>query len=212
MPESPASIGNRIAPWRFLLFLALLIAASTAFTSWIGWRLGVMAGFDTAAAIFLLSCIGLLSARDAATIRDHAASNDANRLLLLAVTGIVMIVVLVTVGAELSENTGPAASALVIATLLLAWLLSNIVYAFHYAHLYYLRDEARDRGGIVFPKTAEPDYWDFVYFAFTIGMTFQTSDAQITSGTIRRIATVHSFVAFLFNLGVLAFTINVLGN
>ena len=61
------------------------------------------------------------------------------------------------------------------------------------------------------PGTDEPDYWDFVYFAFTLGMTFQTSDVSITDRRIRRVVLGHSLAAFVFNLGVLAFTINVLG-
>jgi uncharacterized membrane protein len=65
--------------------------------------------------------------------------------------------------------------------------------------------------GLEFANTKEPVYWDFVYFAFTIGMTFQTSDVSITSDRIRRVVTVHSLAAFVFNIGVLAFTINVLG-
>ena len=213
---SPAAttIGNRIAPLRFILFVILLLAGGGAGTAWLGWRHGVMAGFDIAALGFLLSCLPLLSAADAVTIRDHAAKNDANRLSLLVVTSIVMLVVLVTVWVELTNATAARAAhpAFVIATLLLAWLFSNGVYALHYAHLHYGQHEGRDRGGVDFPGPGEPDYWDFVYFAFTLGMTFQTSDVAITDRNIRRIATAHCLAAFIFNLGVLAFTINVLGS
>jgi uncharacterized membrane protein len=66
--------------------------------------------------------------------------------------------------------------------------------------------------GLDFPGTPEPDYWDFVYFAFTCGMAFATSDVQVTSKHMRRLVTVHSLAAFAFNIGVLAFTINVLGS
>jgi uncharacterized membrane protein len=214
--KTTATIGNRIAPPRFLLFLFVLIAASLGSVAYIGWWLGLMAGFDIAAIVFLLSCLSLLSTKDAARIRVHAARNDSNRGLLLAITGIVMLIILMTVGAELTVGTkirsNPASSALVIATLALAWLFSNSVYALHYAHLHYLQDKKQDRGGIIFPKTSEPDYWDFIYFAFTLGMTFQTSDVAITSGRIRRVVTFHCFAAFVYNLGVLAFTINVLGS
>ena len=99
-----------------------------------------------------------------------------------------------------------------IATLVLAWLFSNIVYALHYAHLYYRRGkDGKDRGGIDFPGTPEPDYSDFIYFAFTLGMTFQTSDSNITSGGMRSVVVFHCFAGFVYNIGVLAFTINVLG-
>ena len=99
------------------------------------------------------------------------------------------------------------------ATLLLIWLFANSVYMLHYAHAFYLEnhEQGGDRGGIDFPKTRHPDYWDFAYFSFTLGMTFQTSDTDITSTQVRKIALLHSFAAFVFNIGVIAFTINVLG-
>lgn len=212
---SPAqsTIGNRIAPLRFILFVVLLLVASGAGTVWLGWRHGVMVGFDIAALGFLLSCLPLLSGTDVAAIRKDAVRNDANRLLLLVVTGIVMLVVLVTVWVELTNATAArhASPAFIIVTLMLAWLFSNSVYALHYAHLHYAQHEGRDRGGVDFPGRGEPDYWDFVYFAFTLGMTFQTSDVAITDRNIRRVVTAHCFAAFIFNLGILAFTINVLG-
>lgn len=98
-----------------------------------------------------------------------------------------------------------------IGTLMLAWLFTNTVYALHYAHIYYSSRDGGDQEGIDFPGGIAPDYLDFVYFSFTLGMTFQTSDAQITGRAIRRIATLHSFAAFVFNLGVVAFAINALG-
>ena len=88
-------------------------------------------------------------------------------------------------------------------------MLSNTVYALHYAHLAY-GDELQCKG-LSFPGTNEPLYWDFVYFAFTLGMTFQTSDVTISDQRIRRVVTLHCLAAFVFNIGVLAFTINVLG-
>jgi uncharacterized membrane protein len=100
---------------------------------------------------------------------------------------------------------------LVIGTLALCWLFSNLVYALHYAHLYYRAGRGGDAGGLTFPGTDEPDYGDFVYFAFCLGMTFQTSDVTITDGGTRRVVTLHCLAAFVFNLGVIAFTINVLG-
>jgi uncharacterized membrane protein len=213
--DAPRTIGNRIAPPRFILFLALLATGVGAGNALVGWRIGTMAGFDLAATLFLLALVPLFRRSDAGSIRVHAAENDANRVLLLGVTGAVMAVVMVTVAAELSaKNQGvPWGKALIVATLALAWLFSNAVYALHYAHLYYSRrdDGKGDLGGLDFQGETAPDYWDFVYFAFTLGMTFQTSDTGVTSGRLRRVAVAHSFAAFVFNIGVLAFTINVLG-
>src|SRR5690606_33098104 len=137
-----------------------------------------------------------------------------NRATLLVLTGSVMFVILVAIAAELRGRgaTPPATVILIIATLAIAWLFSNIVYALHYAHLFYTRTaHGGDHGGLGFPKNSEPDYWDFAYFAFTLGMTFQTSDVEIDDAGIRRTVLFHCLAAFAFNIGVLAFTINILG-
>ena len=102
---------------------------------------------------------------------------------------------------------------LVAVSLILAWTFANTVYAMHYAHLYYDTDEAgRDCGGIIFPGTDEPAMWDFVYFAFTIGVALQTADAAIQSRRIRRVVTGHAIVSFFFNVGVLALVVNVVAS
>ena len=208
----PRTLGNRIAPPRFLAFLIMLAVAAPVVTTLLhNWRLGVMAGFNLAALVFLLLCLPLLGTREAATIRTHAARNDANRHELLGITGIVVVVLFIAIAAEaVGHNPEPLTKLLIIATLALAWLFANIVYALHYAHLAYLRPTGCS--GFDFPGTDEPDYWDFVYFAFTCGMAFATSDVQVTDKHVRRIVTVHCLAAFAFNIGVLAFTINVLGS
>jgi uncharacterized membrane protein len=213
MSVSKSGLGHKIAPPRFILFVLLLVAGDAIGAALLGARHGLMAGFDVAAAIFLVSLVPLLRS-DVATMRRTSEQNDANRPLLLAITGAVVAVILVTVAAELIDREAATgwAKSLVIATLTLAWLFSNSVYALHYAHLYYTRGHAGgDRGGIDFPRTPEPDYGDFVYFAFTLGMTFQTSDSNVTSSAMRRVVVAHCFAGFVYNIGVLAFTINVLG-
>ena len=210
---NPRTIGNRIAPPRFLAFMAALIVASPIFVNFFHrWTLGAMAAFDMAAILFLALCLPLLRTTEAALIRKHAAENDANREVLLGVTGVVMAVLFMAIAAEaIGHNPQPFTKSLIITTLALAWLFSNTIYALHYAHLAYRHPE-RGCLGLEFPGTKIPVYWDFVYFAFTCGMAFATSDVQITSQHIRKVVTVHSLAAFAFNIGVLAFTINVLGS
>jgi uncharacterized membrane protein len=207
-------IGNIIAPARFIAFVvAMAIAVPVAWHGFGDWDLGVMAGFDVAAAIFLISVLPLLSTRHGAVIAGHARDNDANRAVLLGITGVVMAVLLFSIAAEAVGNTPqPFTKILIIATLALAWLFSNSIYALHYAHLAYGDEDGVACSGLKFPGTKEPIYWDFVYFAFTLGMTFQTSDVEISAQHIRRVVTLHSLAAFIFNIGVLAFTINVLGS
>ncbi len=206
----------RFFPWRYGLFL-LLLASAAPLALLLPWHEAMMAGFDIAALAFLASTISLLDA-DADTMRRKAEENDANREVMLLITGVVTVVILVAVGFAVSSHGGPdaLAIALLLVTLLIAWLFSNMVYAMHYAHIFYLngahsKGGTADCGGIDFPDTQEPDYWDFIYFAFTLGMTFQTSDVDITSRSVRKVVIFHCLAAFIFNLGILAFTINILG-
>jgi uncharacterized membrane protein len=208
----PRTIGNMIAPWRFLMFLAVGAAAiplsGRIFTT---APLQAMAAFDAGAIAFLLLCVPLLFIKDPKVIESHAAQNDANRTFLLVVTGIVMLVLLFAIAAEtVGHPPQPFTRILIIATLAIAWLFSNTIYALHYTHLAYIDEE--HCSGISFPGTEEPIYSDFLYFAFGLGMTFQTSDVQISNQHIRKIVTMHCLAAFVFNIGVLAFTINVLGS
>ena len=206
------ALGRKIAPWRFLTFLGAFIAGLAMLIPWLGLGIGTMLAFDIASALFLALTAPLLG-RQANDMRQYARDNDANRASLLGLSAVVSLVVLVSVASELHSGKGNAiTTALLIATLMLAWLFSNTVYALHYAHVYYFDDGTGvDSGGIEIPGCDEPDYWDFVYFSFTLGMTFQTSDSQITSWRIRRISIGHCLAAFVFNLGVLAFSINVIG-
>lgn len=209
---TPRAIGNVIAPPRFLLFIAATALAMFLAIPAFGLRIGVMAGFDAGATLFLLSAVPLLGHRSD-DMRRSARRNDANRLLLLFLTVAVSLVVLVAVASELmqGDSTDSRSIALIVGTLVLCWVFSNTIYALHYAHLYYRADNGGDAGGLQFPETPEPDYWDFVYFAFCLGMTFQTSDVSITDRGIRKVVTLHCLAAFVFNLGIVAFTINVLG-
>ena len=210
---SSLHLGKRIAPPRFLLFCLLFPALTAAATHWLGIGRATLAGFDVASFVFLLVTVPLLRQGEAEQIRRRAARNDANRAVLLGLTGAVMLVILIAVAKELQGKNDAVAIALVIATLVLAWLFSNVIYALHYAHLYYGNDNDTpgDDRGLDFPHCDEPDYWDFLYFSFTLGMTFQTSDVEITARRVRRVVLGHSMAAFVFNLGVLAFTINVIG-
>lgn len=206
-------IGNIIAPARFVAFAAILVLAAALVIPAFGWGIGFMAGFDVAAAVFLLSCVPLLD-NGPGEMREASRLNDANRTTLLALTGLVTMVILAAVAGILSQASArpPAALVLVVITLVLAWAFSNTIYTLHYAHIFYSSDEdGTDRGGLAFPGTEEPNYTDFVYFAFCLGMTFQTSDVEVTASHVRLVVTLHCLAAFVFNLGVIAFTINVLG-
>jgi len=207
------TIGNRFAPMRFIVFLAMLIAGVGTSVLVTPWWLGVMYGFDLAALVFIASCVNLFRYRDK-DMRVAATENDANRTILLIVASALTCVVLVAVGSQLALRTKTSWSdiALTIATLIMAWVFANAVYALHYAHLFYTSDDGgKDMAGIEFPGTSKhPEFADFVYFAFTIGCTLAVSDTNVTSPHIRKIVTAHSIAGFIYNVGVFALTVNLL--
>ncbi|MCG2841545.1 DUF1345 domain-containing protein [Sandaracinobacter sp. RS1-74] len=201
-----------MAPPRFLAFLlALLLGVGALRAGGQDWALSFVLGFDLAALLFLLLAAPLLGVRDIGQLRRHAEDNDANRPVLLMVTAVAMLAILLALVQLLPSAASATDKLLIIATLALAWLFSNSIYALHYAHLYYRKDRDGE-GGLGFAGERPPDYGDFVYFAFTLGMTFQTSDTSVKTAEFRRAVTLHSLAAFVFNLGVVAFTINVLGS
>jgi uncharacterized membrane protein len=210
---APSPVGHRIAPARFLIFAAALVAAGGG-VSLLGCdpRSALLIGFDIAAFIFLCSLAPLLKA-DPERMRRTAESNDANRAGLLAITVLLSLVILFAVGTLIASpgKLDRGEVALIVATLALVWLFANMVFTLHYAHLYYLQARGKDQGGIEVPGVKEPGYWDFLYFSFTLGMTFQTSDVTISGAHMRRVVLGHCMAAFVFNMGILAFTVNAIG-
>ena len=205
---------NRIAPWRFLLFLVVLAVVAMAATFFYDWSQALLIGFDAGAILFLLSYISSFG-RESTAMRRLAAESDAGRKMLLLVTFVLSVVVLMAIIAELGlrGTLSLGDKLLIVLSLFLAWTFGNAVYTLHYAHLYYLRgQDGKDCAGLEFPGTTEPLMSDFVYFAFTLGVAVQTSDVQVTSRRMRKIVTLHSVIGFFFNLGVLALAISLLGN
>jgi uncharacterized membrane protein len=102
-------------------------------------------------------------------------------------------------------------TALAALTILLSWLVTQVVFTFHYAHEFYRPDDNAERrvGGLEFPKDNNPDYWDFFYFATSIGAASQTSDVAIRTKALRRLVALHATISFFFNTAVLALAINI---
>jgi len=206
----------RMAPPRFVMFLAVTVLGA------LGWHFGhgaqwadaLVSGFDLGALAFIAALLPLRRDHTAAEMRTHAAANDVNRGWVLGITAVVLLTLLAAIAAELpaAQHGDVHAVIKLIATLALAWVFANLVFMLHYAHMHYARDphSGGDAGGFEFPGTHDPDYWDFLYFAFTAGMSFAASDVDVTRGAVRRIVVGHSLLSFVFNIGVLAFSINVL--
>jgi uncharacterized membrane protein len=181
----------------------------------------LLVAFDLAAAVFLAVIWTMMARASTADMRRRSRSEDEGRYVVLALSAAVACAILLSIAFALHGIHGlPAAEAglrvgLAVATILLAWFFMNTMFALHYAHVFY--DNADDpaapqAGGLAFPGGRQPDYWDFLYFSFTIGMTFQVSDVQIESHSLRRTGLAHGVLAFFFNVVVLALTINIIAS
>jgi uncharacterized membrane protein len=132
-------------------------------------------------------------------------------ILLSSFASLLTVLILIT-SKHASRHNGYVVAASAVA-ILLSWMLVHTTFSFHYAHLYYDddRDDANKRaGGLDFPGTKAPRYLDFAYFSFVIGMTFQVSDVQVTSQSLRRLVLVHGLLSFVLNTFVLALAINLI--
>ena len=176
----------------------------------LGWTAGV--------ALYLALAWWLAHAFDAAQTRERAQSLDQPNLLLLVVMltavmfSVVAIAMLLQQVKDLSGWVRALHVLLALTALAVSWLMIHTVYAFHYAHYYYQMQRERQAAaehGFAFPGARAPDYADFIYVAYVIGMTSQVSDVQILSSDLRRITLVHSVFSFAFNMLVLALSINV---
>jgi uncharacterized membrane protein len=217
--RKPASVVRRPwAPVRFVRARPLLSISSIVFVAACGilMALGVkpasalLLGFDLGALLFLATVSRMFSRCTSEHMARQARAQDTGRRGTLFVAVGLSIVVMVALSTEMHAAKGGGITSLGMAALsiVLSWLFMNTIYALHYAHGYY-GDFGQQHTGLEFPGTQKPDYWDFIYFAFVIGMCFQVSDVQITSHTLRRTALLHSVVAFFFNVFIIAISVNI---
>jgi uncharacterized membrane protein len=167
-------------------------------------------GWDVFAALYLVLAYLVMLRCDVGHIRRSAVLQDDGRFLMLLVTAFGALASLAAIVFELGAAKG-SKDGLILATVTIAlsWVLVHTAFALHYAHDFY---RGKKPGGLQFPggeAREDADYWDFVYFSFVIGMTAQVSDVGITDKIIRRTATVHGIVAFVFNTALLALMVNI---
>ena len=155
---------------------------------------------------------------DTATIRSQAKKQDDSRviifIIILVATAISMLSIIQMLINGPAKNLNNVMSLIIeVSCMTLSWCLVHTVFSIRYAHLYY--SNHRDNpdahaGGLEFPKEEKPDFIDFAYYSFTLGMTFQVSDVSITSRKLRRLTLLHSVFSFAFNAAIIAFTVNVI--
>jgi len=180
-----------------------------------------IAALDAGGLVFLASTWWMMARSTERHMRLRAAMQDEGQLVVLALTAGAALFSLVTVAIELHalKDLPPDSTlmhvGLAAATILCSWFVTHTMFALHYAHGYYTDPDPDDddkdakRGGLDIPGCSRPDYWDFLYFSFTIGMTFQTSDVQIKSRSLRRQTLAHGVLSFFFNTVILALSVNI---
>jgi uncharacterized membrane protein len=179
----------------------------------LAWNIGVV--------FYICAAILLMVQSDPRTIRRQALLTDEGRfvvLILACVSVAACFVAILLQLAEVKDTHGLLRAGhltLAAGTVISAWTFTHIIFAQHYAHEYFIeRASERElpeefRGGLCFPGTQNPDFYDFLYFSFVIGVASQTADVEICSRPMRRVSLAHSLVSFFFNTTIVALTINI---
>ncbi len=198
------------------IFLAGLVAV--ILPGWFHWATRLLCVWDTGMICFLSWTWLLMLQATPETMRRHARQSDEGRLVILSLITAAACVSLFAISALLHDK-GLSNRFLIlhlglsILTIVGSWLLVQTIFALHYARTYYQDDKTLSEckaEGLDFPGEIEPDYWDFLYFSFVIGMTSQVSDVNVTSRTMRRLSLSHGVLSFFFNTIILALTINII--
>jgi uncharacterized membrane protein len=206
----------RLVRARKRLFIAALVGAAVAalpvgdaFPATRG-----IVGWDVGVALYLVLVGHVMATSTVEEIRAHAAIQDEGRLAILILTVAAGLVSLGAIIAELGSATDPSAQELIVSilTIFLSWSFTHTIFALHYAHEFYSEEGGEFAGGLKFPGDEDPDYWDFVYFSFVVGMTSQVSDVGVSARPIRRTVAAHGVVSFIFNAAILALTVNIAGS
>ena len=186
-----------------VIMLALPVAPITRML--IGWDVGVVS-YLVAAVVVMSRCLSV------AQMKANAAAQDEGGFAILILTVAAGMASLIAIFAELAtvERTGPHYGiyvALALSTVVLSWTFIHTIFALHYAHEFY--GSGSRKNGLRFPDDGQPDYWDFIYFAFVIGMTFQVSDVAVTHKSVRRAVVAHGALSFFFATAVVAMAVNI---
>jgi uncharacterized membrane protein len=187
------------------LITMLVLPATLITRTLIGWDVGVLI-YLVAAAVVMTQC------SSASAMQSNAAAQDEGAWAILVLTAAAGLASLIAIFAELAaiERTDPHYGiyvTLAIGTVVLSWTFIHTIFALHYAHEFYGTGEHKN--GLHFPGDAAPDYWDFIYFSFVVGMTFQVSDVAVMHKMVRRTVVAHGALSFFFTTAVVAMAVNI---
>lgn len=206
------------AKLRLLLSVVLFGITFFLLPDWMKLITRIITAWDVSATFFLAMAWITMNAATPMKMRHNAQGQDNSRLIIAslviasACASLLAIGFMLKGGKSLPEWVLTLHIVLSITTITTSWLLTHTMFALHYAHRYYRNDEessSTQAEGLQFPGDDQPDYWDFLYFSFVIGMTCQVSDVQTESSPMRRLALIHGVLSFIFNTVILAISINI---
>jgi uncharacterized membrane protein len=205
---------------RFVYSIAAgVIAWFATATLGLSWLTRALLVGDIAGLTLLAFASWIIISTNSDETRKHAASEDPGRkivwFVVLAVSAFALFAAtfVLTRDRALQGRESTLVLVLLLATTIASWLLTHTAFTFRYAHQFY-RGGPDDEGGIQFPHDADdkleaPDYLDFAYFAFTIGMCFQVSDSAVTDRGIRHTVLAHALLSFAYNTGIIALVLSI---
>ena len=213
----PKSIARSIAI-RPRVYCAALAAAVVVFLlpGEISVNIRTALAGNVGALVYLALAVQVMVSSGGDAVRRRAARQDDGAIVILVLIliaialGFYTIFGVLAVARQATGMTKALDILLAAVTIVLSWLVTQVIFTFHYAHEFYRPDHAGALiRGLVFPEEDQPDYWDFFYFATSIGAASQTSDVAIRGRELRRLVTLHAVISFFFNTMVLALAINI---
>ena len=219
MKSLPILIKSIEAHQRLLFSIGIALAVFFAQPGWVHLQTRLVVAWDISTISFLALIWAVISTASPEQTNQNATREDQSRnailiLVLIADTVSLGAVGLNTHGVPKVDMVGHLIVSII--AIICSWLLVHTMFTLHYAHHYYraglLNTDAEpdEAGGLGFPGEDPPNYLDFAYFSFVIGMTSQVSDVQITSPVMRRLALIHGVLSFAFNTIILALSVNIL--
>lgn len=176
----------------------------------------IIIGWGVFALSYIITSWIVFFGQKPAKIRELSKQEDGSRLyvfslIIVASFGSLFTVLLLMLSQNEKDTPQAVFIPVAVSAMMFSWIMVHTIFAFHYAHLYYgddTNDSTTHAEGLEFPGEKKPDYLDFAYFSFVIGMTFQVSDTAVTSRSIRRLVLLHGMLSFGLNTFVVALTIN----
>lgn len=205
---------------RLLLSIGVAGVVAVVLPDWVHLATRVLCLWDAAMISFLALTWWVMFRATPASMRRNAQQQDISRLIILTLITTAACISVFAISFLLRDSKHTSSPlfwfhlGLASVTILGSWSMVHTIFAAHYAHGYYRDDEESlsqlQSEELDFPGDIEPDYWDFLYFSFVIGMTSQVSDVQILSRSLRKLALFHGVLSFFFNTMILAMSINII--